>query len=40
MMKHGLLALRLAGLLYTVSPAMGQGSGNGDQQAAPAAAPP
>ena len=36
MVKHALLALVVAGLLYTVSPAAAQENGSGDQQAAPA----
>jgi periplasmic protein CpxP/Spy len=37
MLKHCLLALALAGLLYTVTPsASAQDNGNNDQQAAPA----
>jgi len=41
MLKHCLLALMLAGLVYTVMPAaVAQDTGNKDQQAAPSAAPP
>src|ERR1700751_5865818 len=41
MFKHCLLALMLAGLLYTVSPAaVAQNSGNSDQQSAPEGPPP
>jgi periplasmic protein CpxP/Spy len=41
MLKHGLLVLMLAGLIYTVTPAaVAQDSGNNDQQAAPAGPPP
>ena len=37
MLKHGLLVLMLAGLIYTVTPAaMAQDSGNNDQQGAQA----
>lgn len=39
MVKHALLALVVAGLLYTVSPAAAQDNGNADQQAPPAGAP-
>jgi protein CpxP len=39
MVKHALLAVVVAGLLYTVSPAAAQENGSGDQQAAPAGAP-
>ena len=39
MVKHALLALVVAGLLYTVSPAAAQDNGNADQQAAPAGGP-
>ncbi len=40
MLKHCLLALMLAGLVYTVTPsAIAQDSGSSDQQAAPAGAP-
>ena len=39
MVKHVLLALVVAGLLYTVSPAAAQDNGSADQQAAPAGAP-
>jgi protein CpxP len=41
MFKHCLLALMLAGLIYTVSPAaVAQDTGNNDQQSAPAGPPP
>jgi len=41
MLKHCLLALLLAGLVYTVTPsAVAQDSGSSDQQSAPAGAPP
>lgn len=39
MVKHALLALVVAGLLYTVSPATAQDNGSPDQQAAPAGPP-
>jgi periplasmic protein CpxP/Spy len=40
MLKHCLLALVLAGLVYTVTPsAIAQDNGNNDQQSPPAAAP-
>jgi periplasmic protein CpxP/Spy len=40
MIKHCLLALMLAGLIYTVAPsAIAQDSGSADQQAAPAGGP-
>lgn len=40
MLKHCLLTLMLAGLVYTVAPAaIGQDSGSSDQQSAPAGAP-
>ena len=39
MVKHALLALVVAGLLYTVSPAAAQENGRADQQSAPAGAP-
>ena len=39
MVKHALLALVVAGLLYTVSPAVAQENGSPDQQAAPAGGP-
>ncbi len=39
MVKHALLALVVAGLLYTVSPAAAQDNGSADQQSAPAGAP-
>lgn len=39
MVKHVLLALVVAALLYTVSPAAAQDNGNADQQAAPAGPP-
>jgi periplasmic protein CpxP/Spy len=39
MVKHALLALVVAGLLYTVSPAVAQDNGSADQQSAPAGAP-
>ena len=39
MVKHALLALVVAGLLYTVSPAAAQDNGTPDQQAAPAGGP-
>ncbi len=40
MLKHCLLALMLAGLIYTITPsAVAQDSGNNDQQSAPAGAP-
>ena len=39
MVKHALLALVVAGLLYTVSPAAAQDNGTADQQAAPAGGP-
>ena len=39
MVKHALLALVVAGLLYTVSPAAAQDNRNADQQAAPAGGP-
>jgi periplasmic protein CpxP/Spy len=40
MLKHCLLALMLAGLVYTVTPSVAQDSGSTDQQSAPAGAPP
>lgn len=41
MLKHCLLALMLAGLVYTVTPsAIAQDSGSSDQQSAPAGGPP
>ena len=41
MLKHCVLALMLAGLIYTVTPsAVAQDSGTNDQQAAPAGPPP
>lgn len=41
MLKHGLLALLLAGLAYTVTPVVAQDNGGNDQQqSAPAGAPP
>jgi hypothetical protein len=40
MLKHCLLALMLAGLVYTVTPSVAQDSGGNDQQSAPAGAPP
>lgn len=41
MLKNCLLALTLAGLIYTVTPAaIAQDTGGNDQQAAPSAAPP
>ena len=39
MVKHALLALVVAGLLYTVSPAAAQDNGSADQQSAPAGGP-
>ena len=39
MVKHVFLALVVAGLLYTVSPAVAQDNSNADQQAAPAGPP-
>ena len=36
MLKHCLLALLLAGLVYTVTPTVAQDSGSSDQQSAPA----
>ncbi len=36
MVKHFMLALVLAGLVYTVTPSVAQDSGSNDQQAAPA----
>jgi protein CpxP len=39
MVKHALLALVVAGLLYTVSPATAQDNGSADQQSAPAGGP-
>lgn len=39
MLKHVLLALVVAGFLYTVSPAIAQDNGTTDQQSAPAGAP-
>ena len=40
MLKHCLLALVLAGLVYTVTPSVAQDSGGGDQQMAPGGAQP
>jgi periplasmic protein CpxP/Spy len=40
MLKHCLLVLMLAGLVYTVTPSVAQDSGGSDQQSAPAGAPP
>lgn len=40
MLKHCLLALMLAGLVYTVTLSVAQESGSTDQQSAPAGAPP
>jgi len=39
MVKHAMLALVVAGLLYTVSPAAAQDNGSADQQSAPAGGP-
>jgi protein CpxP len=40
MMKHWMIALAIAGLLYTVTPSMAQDAGGGDAQSAPAGGPP
>jgi periplasmic protein CpxP/Spy len=40
MLKHWMLALILAGLVYTVTPSIAQDSGSSEQQSAPAGAPP
>jgi len=40
MLKHCLLALLLAGLVWTVTPAVAQNGGSNDQQTAPAGPPP